>query len=365
MTSSSTASESLPLSTLLSFAWVAFTIEVDNMFEARMPHRTTIGGSKGGGGPWLVSHAMWWNCMRYVDETGLSVTGLETLARTATNLNGMIRWGYVTQTPAAASAAQTTRRAAPILTATAKGLKARNVWRTLPDEVEARWRQRAGEAEIVELRESLAAIIPFFSTALPDCLPILGYGLKSSPVMQTSCGEAGRPADLPLQASLARTLLAFTLEYEETTGHSLAIGANVLRLLENPTPVRALPQISGVSKEAIEVAIGLLEKQEMASITTQQRVRMLALTPRGLKERQVYEDAICAIETRWRSQYGERVVTRLRKALEQIVSGPEGKRFLAAAVAVPPGGWRALVKPADTLPWQPMVLHRGGYPDGS
>jgi hypothetical protein len=30
-----------------------------------------------------------------------------------------------------------------------------------------------------------------------------------------------------------------------------------------------------------------------------------------------------------------------------------------------PGNWRARVRPPATLPHYPMVLHRGGYPDGS
>jgi len=30
-----------------------------------------------------------------------------------------------------------------------------------------------------------------------------------------------------------------------------------------------------------------------------------------------------------------------------------------------PDNWRASIRPAGTLPWYPMVLHRGGYPDGS
>jgi hypothetical protein len=30
-----------------------------------------------------------------------------------------------------------------------------------------------------------------------------------------------------------------------------------------------------------------------------------------------------------------------------------------------PGGWRESVRKPDTLPHHPMVLHRGGYPDGS
>ncbi|MGA2826507.1 MAG: hypothetical protein ABSF03_10325 [Streptosporangiaceae bacterium] len=30
-----------------------------------------------------------------------------------------------------------------------------------------------------------------------------------------------------------------------------------------------------------------------------------------------------------------------------------------------PGNWRADVRAPRTLPHYPMVLHRGGYPDGS
>jgi hypothetical protein len=30
-----------------------------------------------------------------------------------------------------------------------------------------------------------------------------------------------------------------------------------------------------------------------------------------------------------------------------------------------PEGWRASVATSETLPHYPMVLHRGGYPDGA
>ncbi len=85
------------LSALLSQTLVAFTIEFDNEFEHRMPHRTSDYG--GDSAPWLVSMAMWFNCMRYVGEGGISVKDLERAARTHTNLDGMRRWGYVTISP--------------------------------------------------------------------------------------------------------------------------------------------------------------------------------------------------------------------------------------------------------------------------
>ena len=113
------ASRSEPsLSTLLSQALVAFTIELDNEFEHRMPHWTTCSASapeaairsKRGReprqGPWLVSLAMYLNCMRWLGEDGVSVAELERVARTATNLDGMRRWRYVTIDPAPAPGAR-------------------------------------------------------------------------------------------------------------------------------------------------------------------------------------------------------------------------------------------------------------------
>jgi hypothetical protein len=70
---------------------------------------------------------------------------------------------------------------------------------------------------------------------------------------------------------------------------------------------------------------------------------------------------------RWRSRFGDARVLRLRHALEDLVAGEAGESLLAEAVTVtaPPGGWRAAIKKPGRLPWQPMVLHRGGYPDAS
>ncbi len=143
---------------------VAFTIEFDNEFEHRMPHRTTNHGGTPYA-PWLVSLAMWSNCMQFVGEDGVGVDELQDLARTTTNLNGLMRWGYLVVAPG------------QIVRATAAGRKAQEVWRPLFGEIEKRWEARFGEDKIEQLRESLRALIARFDINLPDCLPILGYGL--------------------------------------------------------------------------------------------------------------------------------------------------------------------------------------------
>src|SRR5580692_10431767 len=95
----------LPLSALLSHALVAFTIEFDNEFEHRMPHRTSehSGSDHGTSGlvraPWLVSMAMWSNCLRVLDDSGTRVHEVESLALAKSNFEGLRRWGYIQLTP--------------------------------------------------------------------------------------------------------------------------------------------------------------------------------------------------------------------------------------------------------------------------
>ena len=48
------------------------------------------------------------------------------------------------------------------------------------EQTEARWRERFGAAAIDDLRAALADVVARLDPALPDCLPILGYALRSS-----------------------------------------------------------------------------------------------------------------------------------------------------------------------------------------
>lgn len=155
----------MPLATVLSFLLVAFTIEFDNEADRRMHHRTTRdpGSLKG---PWLVSLAMWSNCLRLVDERGISAAELERLACAATNLHGMRRWGYIVIGDDG------------LIRATQAGRAAQAIWRPLFAEIEARWEQRFGAETIALLREKLASFEAKFDVEFPEALPILGYGLR-------------------------------------------------------------------------------------------------------------------------------------------------------------------------------------------
>ena len=91
---------------------------------------------------------------------------------------------------------------------------------------------------------------------------------------------------------------------------------------------------------------------------------MATLTPRGRSVQNKCRERLTEVEHRWQARSGGETITALREALERLVSEP-GRAQLFAGLEPPPGGWRAGVRAKDTLPHYPMVLHRGGFPDGS
>jgi DNA-binding MarR family transcriptional regulator len=386
MTDTRSGAGRLPLSALLSQVLVAFVIEFDNDFERQMPHRTTDHGRTQGQGkvPWLVSMAMWSNCMRFVTTDGITVGELARRARTGTNLPGMQRWGYITIAPDPADTRPKPPRSGWVIRATASGRRAQQVWLPLTGVIEERWAERFGADDMAALEESLREVAEKLDPALPDCLPILGYGLWSTPDGErprdhakpraharpaTGPGQRAEPdqprADLPIL--LSRVLLAFAIEFEQESPVSLAISADVLRVLdEDGVRVRDLPGLSGVSKEGISIAMGILTKQGLAvsgPATDGGRGQVATLTPRGRSVQNECHERLSEIEHRWQARFGGETIAALRDALERLTSD-SGSR-LSEGLEPPPGGWRAEVRGKAMLPQYPMVLHRGGFPDGA
>ena len=373
----------LPLSALLSQALVAFTVEADNETEHRLPHRTQDYGLAPGaprGGPWLTSLLMYANCLRHLPDAGITIAELRHRARTGTNLDGMRRWRYVTFTPDPGHG----KRPAPgaLIRPTSWGIEARDTWQAVTAEVESRWRDRLGAGALDALRAALAGIVERLDPALPDCLPILGYGLFTrpdpgdkaitAPPGETRPDPVGLPGpapagDLPLWALLSRPLLAFATQYEAEPGPSLAISANVLRVLtEAGVRTKDIPALGGVSKEAVAMAIGVMRKSGVLTEGPDlagSRFKVTRLTARGAAARDEYPALAADIERDWRARFGAASVTALRQALEPLAAGDPP--WLYAGLEPYPDGWRARVPPPATLPHYPMTLHRGGYPDGS
>ncbi len=369
----------LPLSVLLSQVLVAFTVEFDNEFEHRMPHRTTAGRSTGAvEAPWLVSQVMWANVMRFVDRDGTSVATLHQRSLTTSDsLVGLQRWGYVTVDPPAARGGGVRIHGDAVVRPTAAGRKAQALWQPLAGEIEERWEVRFGMDVIALLRRALEALADRFDLALPRYLPVIhpATGGKVGPTLTgpelVPAGPSESDGSPDLSELVSRVLMAFALDFEAESRFSIPISANTLRVL-NPEGfrVRDLPGRTGVSKEANAMAVGFLERHGCAEVgpgPAASRARVVRLTAKGQGAQAKYGRVLTTTEERWRARYGSEAMASLRRSLEAVVSdqpaGPGSLLFLGMEPY--PDGWRASVRPPETLPHYPMVLHRGGYPDGA
>ena len=370
----------LSLSALLSQALVAFTIEFDNEAERRLPHRTTRYGLKNAStpgalhAPWLVSMAMYLNCMQYLDEKGISARELVKRARAKTNFRGMCRWGYITIRPDSA-ASRSKPKAEWIVRPTPAGRAAQEIWRPLLAEIEQSWQEKFGKDEIERLKKSLAVIVSQIDLELPDCLPILGYGLfsKGRPYRPAHCDQHAKlrdQASLPMPVLLARVVLAFALEFEEDAPLSMAVSANVVRVLDGDgIPVRDLPRLTGVSKEAVATTLSFLTKKGYAVVEKDPagaRAKLARLTAKGLTAQHAYKKRLKKIEAQWRTRFAASTIDSLQESLQRLAgTGKADGSPLFQGLEPSPDIWRASIPKPETLPHYPMVLHRGGYPDGS
>jgi DNA-binding MarR family transcriptional regulator len=377
-----------PLSTLLSQLLIAFTIEFDNEFEHRMPHRTTSFASTGERvhGAWLGSIVLWANTMRLVPEAGITIAELERQARTnKLQLPGLERWGYIFVTPAPSDSGKKSSQRNWLVRPTAVGRMAQETWRPLANVIEDRWQGRFGQDRINALRKFLSAVLRRIDLALPEYLPILGYGLFSEILV----GDAQTPdehdeqalAQRDLSALLAKVLLAFTIEFEFDRQISLPICANVLRILDSKgVRIADLPRLTGVAKEGVAFATGWLDRNDYADFQSDSKAdkgKLIQLTSKGEEAQQAYLRRLAIVDERWRERFGERTIAALRESLTTLILRKNGGQFSLAEGLMPfPDGWRArkpyvsrtlafIADPGRSLPHHPMVLHRGGYPDGS
>jgi methyltransferase (TIGR00027 family) len=372
----------LRFSALLSQALVAFTIEFDNESEHQLPHRTSWGpAADSGRGPWLVSLAMWADFIRFLPADGAPLREVADLVP-LTNLAGLERWGYVTVGPDPAD-----RRAAPprrdhLVRPTRAGRQAQQIWAPLTGVIEERWRERFGADTVDGLSGALRAITDASGGQAPPFLPVTGVYPPGPGQERPAVSPEHRLAGGDLPTLLARALMSFRAEFEPGSAVALPVSANVLRVLTTGgVALWDVPRRAGVSKEAVSVSAGWLERQGYAVNEPDPaggRGRHVRLTPRGEQARGDYHRLADRIEAGWRARFGDGVIGGLTAALRALYARPDGQEqpLIGAGLVPYPEGWRAhppyqllteamIADPAATLPHYPMVTHRGGYPDGS
>jgi hypothetical protein len=367
------ARQKTPVSTLLSQVLVAYAIELDNEFERRF--------EAAGGGARVVSVVMWSNFLRFTGD-GIAVGELGDAAglperRMLSTLGGMERWRYVFVTSARARQPPKAKRDGWgsarglrtdwVVRRTPAGERAAAIWPELFDEIEGRWEERFGTDAIDELREVLRASAARIDVALPDFLPIVdgANGMAADVAQREGHGAAANASHLA--ALLSQVLLAYTLDFERESELSLPLSANFVRVLDGKgRSVRNLPLLAGVAKEATAMALTVLAKTRFVAVEgTSVATKRARLTPKGQELQRTHARRHADVAKRWETP-------RLRSALERVLEHADLSRGLEPH----PGGWRAtkpyaarteamLAEPRSALPHQPMVLHRGGWPDGS
>jgi hypothetical protein len=214
------------LSSLLSQALVAHTIEIDNEAEHRLPHRITRqNGGSGHDGPWLVSFALWANVLQYLDgDEPCTVANLRARARTdQLLLNGLRRWGYISLTAPAGHALKNPPQDEATVRARKGGRRAMEVWSILPALIDAQWRGRLGAPIVNRLEHALRTIFGALTVDPPAYLPVVhpAQGGKAAPApQQDGLGEASArlPREGTLSALLSGVLHAFTSRRKRTRG---------------------------------------------------------------------------------------------------------------------------------------------------
>ena len=341
------------VSTLLSQVLIAYTIEADNEFESLMPHRTALSRAAGQKprGPWLISLAMWVNFLRYVTEDGITVADLSRRSGIRkVDTGGMQRWGYVSLDHG-------------ILRPTAGGARAATIWAPIEDRVESRWRERFGADAVDAVRASVASSVADIVQVGPDYLPIVRYGLETT--SQLRADRDARELGSTFSALLCRALTVVAVAFERSSPISLALAANVLRVVEaTGTPVRDLAARAGVAKEITDVSLGYLETQGLATVSRAGGSKVVGLTDAGRAAQEFAAARLDELDARF---------VAAREPLARILSDTPA---MADALQPHPESWRAsskyaaqtkrmLANPRAALAHFPIVTHRGGYPDGS
>jgi hypothetical protein len=218
------------------------------------------------------------------------------------------------------------------------------------------------------------SLVERLDARLPEYLPIV----IGNDGMAADVAEPGAPATMPIPLSslLAQVLLAYTLEFERESPVSLPLDANIVRVMDaTAIDIRELPAAAAVSKEATSMALAYLTRNGFVEIGD--RSKLACLTPKGIEARHSAPALHLAVVRGWKTRFGSDEVDRLRTAIAAVSEQRDGGRMrLALGLEPHPGGWRAsgrylartaamLEDPAAGLPAYPMVLHRGGWPDGS
>jgi hypothetical protein len=317
----------VPLSVLLSWAWIAHVMEIDNAVEAAGAERTEK--------LFKVSVPMWANALRLISEEGITAADLRGRAGASCNLGGLERWGWISvgDQPGRRPGYGTNRglRAETVIRPTRAGRYASRLFPQMVDLVEQRWRDRFGTQIVDTLRDQLASAKRVLPWSPPEVHPSDGF------ITHVTGGEL-TSQDAPLVVLLGQCLTERTIEAERRGIVSLPLAATLLRVVEdNQIALRDLPELTGLSKEAIAMAVGYLERRHLAVTSPDRTVR---LTRQGIEARRAYLDSTSREDD---DSELYRALGELLQDTDALAAGLEPPKAAGAAAALtlpePAGFW--------------------------
>ena len=230
------------------------------------------------------------------------------------------------------------------------GRQAQQIWAPLTGVISQRWRERFGAAVVDQLARALPAVISPPADAWPPFLPVSGVQPAGPGRRQPTVSPEHRVASADLATLMARALMSFRAEFETESAVPLPVSANVLRVLSaGGVALPEVPRRAGISKEAVSVSAGWLERQGYVVNEPDPaggRGRQVRLTPRGEQAQDHYHRLADQIGDGWRARSGDGVIDGLAGALRALYAQPDGQpldrgragavpRRLAGAPALP------------------------------
>ena len=340
-----------PLSALLSQFLVVYTIEVDNEFELRMS-REGYAGTR-------LSLVVWTNVLKFIPIDGISPKDLASRSLSSTDrlkliLGCLERWGFVTLKSNEADIASVrvpmyskVRREGwgsgrgialdSTVRLTNKGKLAAKIWPNIWAEVEESWKQRLGLGDYRRLHDELRDVANLSEYELPEGLP--GLGSVEEKISFPSKGREPEESDIPLSVLISRVLLMFAMEYNRRSRVSLALCANVIRVLgTEPVNVGDLAALTGCSSEASDIGWQLKPFVQLENNPDKKRGKVVRLSPLGLKVQHSYLKLTAEIEDEWEQKFGGEKINGLRSTLQTLSNKKEGEELILASGLIPPEG---------------------------
>jgi hypothetical protein len=189
----------------------------------------------------------------------------------------------------------------------------------LQGSAEERWRREIGVSQVDRLRtclEQIVAALPLEHPHYPA-----GYGAADASItggngqdwQPVPLGNGDTVSDLTHSALVSQAWIAFAMNYEEKSPVALPLSGMVIRLIPpEGYPRQGLGNSTGISA---------LVRHGFLRVSGNAGREILHLTPKGASVSYAYDGRIQAVETKWRTAFGDASIALLRRVLEEVADG--------------------------------------------